>query len=124
MVRKLFSLAAWASVGFIVYATLVPVHLRPTIESAGPDFERFGAYVFASGLMALAYPRYAIRIAFFMTATAAVLEVAQLATPDRDAHVVDMLVKMGGALAGTTAAAFCERWAVKRGLLTATARAG
>lgn len=124
MVRKLFGLAAWASVVFIVYATLVPVHLRPRIDGVGPDFERFAAYALASVLMALAHPRHAVRIAFAMVAVAIVLEIAQLATPDRDARVVDTLVKIAGALVGTGAAVLGDRWAVRRGLLAAAMTAG
>ncbi len=119
MTRKLFGLAAWASVGFIIYATLVPGHLRPTIQGVGPDCDRFAAYAVASALMILAYPRHAIRIGLVMVMVAIVLEVAQLATPDRDARVVDTLIKIAGALVGTGVAAFGDRWAVRRGLLAA-----
>jgi VanZ family protein len=124
MVRKLFGLAAWASVGFIAYATLVPLHLRPTVVGVGPDCERFAAYVIASALMVLAYPRYALRIGLVMVVVAIVLEIAQLAVPDRDARVVDTMVKIVGTLVGTTAAAFGDQWAVRRGLLAATMTAG
>jgi VanZ family protein len=124
MVRKLFGLAAWASVGFIIYATLVPQHLRPRVEDVGPDFERFAAYAVASALMALAYPRHVLRIGLAMVAVAIALELAQLVTPDRDGRVVDTIVKIAGAMVGTTAAVFADKWAVRRGLLAAAMTAG
>jgi VanZ family protein len=124
MVRKLFAIAGWASVGFIVYATLVPLAMRPTAGDLGPNCERFGAYAVASALMVLAYPRHQIRIGLFMVAIAVVLEISQLAIPDRDARVVDTLVKIMGALAGTAAATLCDRWAVRRGFLAAQVIAG
>jgi VanZ family protein len=40
-----------------------------------------------------------------------VLEVAQLAIPDRDAHVADALVKIAGGLIGI-AVTFCTRRAI------------
>ena len=124
MVRKLSGLAAWASVGFIIYATLVPVHLRPRVDDVGPDVERFAAYAVASALMALAYPRHALRIGLAMIAVAVVLEIAQLATPDRDARVVDTIVKIAGAMVGTIAAVLGDKWAVRRGLLAAAMTTG
>lgn len=124
MLRKLLGLAGWAGVGFIVYATLVPLHLRPRVEDIGPDAERFAAYTVASALMVLAYPRHALRIGLAMIAVAIVLEIAQLATPDRDARVVDSIVKIAGAVVGTTAAALGDRWAVRRGLLAAAMTTG
>jgi hypothetical protein len=124
MVRNLFCLVGWASIGFIAYATLVPIHLRPTIESVGPNFERFAAYTTASALMALAYPRRALRIGLAMVAVAIVLEIAQIFTPDRDARVLDTIVKITGAMVGTIAALLGDKWAVKRGLLAAVMMSG
>jgi VanZ family protein len=117
MVRKLFGIAAWASIGFIFYATLVPLAMRPTAGDLGANYERFAAYAVASALMVLAYPRYAVRIGLAIVAIAVVLEISQLAIPDRDARIVDTLVKIAGVLAGTATASFCDRLAVRYGLL-------
>ena len=109
MLRKFFKIAAWASAAFIIYATLVPLGMRPTLGNLGPNYERFAAYAVASMLMALAYPRHPVRVGLIVVAIAIILEVGQLAVPDRDAHVADALVKIAGGLAGAAVATFCNR---------------
>src|SRR5258708_1836194 len=51
MVRRIIEIAAWVTVAFIVYATLVPLGMRPTVGDIDPDYERFAAYAVASALM-------------------------------------------------------------------------
>jgi VanZ family protein len=109
MFGKLAKVAAWASIGFIVYATLVPLELRPTLGEIGANYERFAAYAVASVLLVLAYPRHPVRVGILVIAIAVVLEFAQLAIPDRDARVLDALVKVAGGLAGISAAALWNR---------------
>jgi VanZ family protein len=48
-----------------------------------------------------------------VVAIAVVLEVLQLAMPDRDARVADAAVKVAWALAGIVAADFCNRRMIK-----------
>ena len=108
-VRKLSNWAAWASVGFIVYATLVPLGMRPTLGWIGANYERFAAYAVASAFLVLAYPHHPKRVGILVIAIAVVLEIAQLAIPDRDARVIDTLVKVAGGFAGIVAAAFWNR---------------
>jgi VanZ family protein len=107
----LIRIAAFLCVGFIIYATLVPLGMRPTISEIGADCERFAAYAMAAGLMVVAYPRHPIHLSLIVIAIAVVLEVAQLAIPDRDAHVADALVKIAGGLIGI-AVTFCTRRAI------------
>lgn len=110
MFGKLAKIAAWVSLGFIVYATLVPLGMRPRLGAIGANYERFAGYAVASVLMVLAYPRHPVRVGIFVIAIAVVLEVAQLAIPGRDARVVDTLVKVAGGLSGIAAAACCNRF--------------
>ncbi|NOJ39131.1 hypothetical protein [Bradyrhizobium australiense] len=55
-------IAAFLSVGFIIYDTLVPLGMRPTISEIGADCERFAAYAMAAGFMVVACPRHSIRL--------------------------------------------------------------
>lgn len=110
MVKILFRVLAWASVGFIAYSTLVPIALRPHAGGVNPDYERFAAYAVASSLMVFAYPYHSLRVAIGGVMIAIVLEVSQLAVPGRDARVADALLKIAGALSGTAVATLGIRW--------------
>jgi VanZ family protein len=110
MSGKIAKIVAWASAGFIVYATLVPLAMRPKLGGLGTDYERFAAYAVGSALILLAYPRHPIRVGFVVIAAAVILEIAQLAIPDRDARISDTLIKAAGALAGIAVALFRKKW--------------
>jgi VanZ family protein len=116
MFRTIARMAAWASVGFVVYATLVPLAMRPTLGGLGIDYERFAAYVVVSALIVLAYPRHPIRVGFALIALAIILEIAQLAIPGRDARVSDTVVKAVGAMVGMGVAWFWNKWLAGRAL--------
>jgi len=124
MFGKLAKIAAWASLGFIVYATLVPPGMRPTLGDIGANYERFAAYAVASVLLVLAYPRYPVRVGILVIAFAIALEFAQLEIPGRDARVADMLVKAAGGLAGIVAAALWNRHVAAQQLAAAKDPAG
>jgi VanZ family protein len=109
MVNKFVGIVAWATVAFIVYATLVPLALRPTFGWITPNCERFAAYAVGSALLTLAYPRHWIRVGLFAVVLAGALEWLQLVIPDRDARLADALVKMAGALVGIAIAHFWNR---------------
>ena len=115
MLSKFVKVAAWSSIAFIIYATLVPIGMRPTIGEIGANYERFAAYAVASALMVLAYPRHPVRVGLTVIAIAVVLEVSQLAIPGRDANVADALVKVAGGLAGIVAAIFCNQRIIRQG---------
>jgi VanZ family protein len=106
MFGRVAKIAAWAWVAFIVYATLVPLAMRPTLGLVGANYERFTGYVVVSMLVLLAYPRHPIKVGFFVVTAAVILEIAQLAIPDRDAQVSDAIIKSAGALVGILIA-FC-----------------
>jgi len=124
MFGKLAKIAGWASLGFIVYATLVPPGMRPTLGDIGANYERFAAYAVASGLLVLAYPRHPVRVGILVIAFAIALEFAQLEIPGRDARVADMLVKAAGGLAGIVAAALWNRRVAAQQLAAAKDPAG
>lgn len=110
MFGRTAKIAAWASIAFVVYATLVPLAMRPTLGRLGTDYERFAAYVVVSALIVLAYPQHPVRIGVAVVTAALILEMAQLAIPDRDARVSDALIKAAGALIGILAAWFWNKW--------------
>jgi VanZ family protein len=119
MVNRVVGILAWAAVAFIVYATLVPLEMRPTIRWIGPNAERFAAYAAGAGLMTLAYPRHWIRVGVFAIALAGGLELLQLAAPHRHARLADALLKMAGALAGIAVAQVWNRLQMRSGDLPA-----
>jgi hypothetical protein len=125
MFGKLAKIAAWAGIGFIVYATLVPRGMRPTfgLGEVGVNYERFAAYAVASAVLALAYPRHPVRVGIFIIAIAIVLEFGQLAIPGRDARALDTLVKVAGGFAGISAAALWNRHVLRQSLSDAKATA-
>jgi len=97
--------AAWASLAFIVYATLVPIEARPAIPDAiniGP-IEHIGAFAIFGALFCVAYPQHTIIICIFVIGAAGLLEFAQAFTPDRHARVSDALQKMAGGIVGILA---------------------
>jgi VanZ family protein len=114
MARKFLEVAAWVTLAVIVFATLGPVGMRPVIAEHGANFERFGAYALASALLAVAYPERLVRVGLAVTAIAAILECLQLVVPNRDAHVVDAMVKIAGGLAGVGAGFIWHRWQMVR----------
>ncbi len=116
MFGRIAKIAAWAWVAFIVYATLVPRAMRPTLGQVGADYERFAGYVVVAMLIVLAYPRHPIKVGFAVVTAAVVLEIAQLAVPDRDAQVSDALIKAGGALIGILVAWCWNKWQASRAL--------
>jgi VanZ family protein len=124
MFGKLTRIAAWASLGFIVYATLVPPGMRPRLGEIGPNYERFAAYAVASALLVFVYPRHPLRVGILVVAFAMALEFAQLEIPGRDARALDMLVKVAGGLAGIGAAALWNRRIASQRIAATKAPAG
>jgi VanZ family protein len=98
MFRKVTSVLAWASLAFIVFATISPLHLRPTLSNS-VHLEHVGAFAVLGGLFCLAYPRHIILVCFIVLGSAALLEYLQTLTPDRHGTLFDASEKIvGGAL--------------------------
>jgi hypothetical protein len=62
MIHKLIAVAAWTLLAFIAYATLSPIHSRPTLL-ASPNLERLAAFTVLGALFCLAYPRHIVLVA-------------------------------------------------------------
>jgi len=123
MFRKSIAVASWACLLFIVYATLSSHSGRPGLTSAESELtifiERFGAYALLGCLFCLTFPHRVVLVCVIVFGSAVLLEFLQIFVPDRDARVVDALVKLAGGFVGISFAkavqAFSEtgRFAVR-----------
>jgi len=98
MIRRLFLIAGWLALGFVVYATLSPIEGRPGI--AGPQFERFAAFALLGLAFVQGYPRHTALVLLLVIGSALGLELLQLLTPDRHGRILDALVKATGGILG------------------------
>ena len=101
MLQNSITIAAWACLVFIVFATLSSIQVRPMI--AGGHFtavERFGAYAVLGLLLYLAYPRRRAFVCITVFGSAISLELLQHLTPDRHARLLDAIEKLLGGTAG------------------------
>lgn len=106
MLKSILKVLAWLSLLAIAIATLGPMAMRPETE-AGPALERLAAFALCGFLFAAAYPRRLWIVALMMVTAAIGLESLQLVIPGRHAQLVDVFIKVGGGLAGISAAAVC-----------------
>jgi VanZ family protein len=103
--HKLVTVAAWALLIFVSYATLSSIEARPELSSGFYKafftvVERFGAYAALGLLFYFAYPRNVAAVCLLVCGSAILLELLQIVIPDRDARVIDALEKLAGAAAG------------------------
>ena len=88
--NRLIAVAAWACLVFIVFATLSPIYLRPSLTATEPNvvvmFERIGAFAVLGSLFLISYPKRPVFVFVIVFGTAIVLELAQIFIPTRDAR--------------------------------------
>ncbi|SHJ84822.1 VanZ like family protein [Bradyrhizobium lablabi] len=99
MFQKLVALAAWGTLGFITFATLSPIGLRPH-AATDIGIEHVAAFSVAGFLFGVAYPRRIIPVIVLVLGSAIILEVLQLYTPDRHARLLDLGLKLLGGSIG------------------------
>ena len=99
MRQKFITIASWALLAFITSTTLSPIQARPTLLTLS-SVEHFAAFAALGGLFCLAYPKHIISVYALVFGSAALLEVAQLFTPDRHAHFADAMQKLAGGAFG------------------------
>jgi VanZ family protein len=99
MFQKFVAVAAWALLAFIAYATLSPIRARPTLPTPA-SLEHFAAFAALGGLFCVAYPKRTGLVCILVFGSAALLEIAQLLTPDRHARVADAMQKLAGGAFG------------------------
>ena len=96
MLRKIASAAAIAVLTIIVYATVVPISLRP--NSGHLHLERQLAYFAVGGTLTIAFPRQWLWLVAVVVVIACGLEYAQTFTPTRDGRLADAAEKSVGGL--------------------------
>lgn len=99
MVQKLLTVAAWALLAFITYATISPIQERPTLPTS-TSLEHLAAFATLGGLFCLAYPRRTLLVCLIVFGSAFLLEAAQLLTPDRHGRIQDAIEKIAGGAGG------------------------
>jgi VanZ family protein len=104
MIQKMTTVAAWACLLFIIYATLTSINARPELmrdeTAVVVVIERFGAYALLGFLFCVAYRNHIRLVCFLVFGTAVALEILQLFAPGRDARVIDAIEKLSGGGAG------------------------
>ncbi len=102
MFQKLITVAAWAILAFIAYATISPIQDRPTLPTSS-GFEHLTAFAVLGGLFCLAYPQHTFLVGLIVLASAVFLEILQLLTSDRHGRIRDAVEKMAGGAVGIAA---------------------
>ncbi|MBN9436374.1 VanZ family protein [Bosea sp. (in: a-proteobacteria)] len=97
--RFLLRLLPWLLLGFIVFATLSSLEMRPRISHSA-HFERFAAFWLLGFLFAAFHPRRIGTVLLFVAGVAVGLELVQLVSADRHARLGDLLVKIAGGVCG------------------------
>jgi VanZ family protein len=92
-------MVAWSLLAFIVFSTISPVRLRPTLHIAS-GVEHLAAFAVLGATFCIGYPRQTAIICLIVLGCAVLLELVQLLTPDRHARLHDAVKKMGGGIAG------------------------
>lgn len=90
---------AWLLLAGLIFVTLAPVNLRPSTP-APTQVERALALFVVGLAFAIAYPRRLLLVAVIVLGATVLLEVLQLMAPSRHGRVVDVAVKLTGAVAG------------------------
>jgi VanZ family protein len=103
MFQKLLTVAAWALLAFIAYATISPIQDRPTLPMSSVSLEHLAAFTVLGVLFCLAYPRQIVLVCLIVLGSAVLLEIMQLLTPDRHGRIQDAIEKMTGGTAGIVA---------------------
>jgi VanZ family protein len=112
--RRIATVIGWSSALAIAFVTLAPIGSRPHLSAAGPDIERFLAFLVLSGTLSLAHPRRRGLILALTIGLAIGLEAAQFLEPTRHGRPHDAVVKILGAMAGAALAVLTDKLA--RGL--------
>lgn len=90
---------AWLLLAGLIFVTLSPVNLRP-VSPLPTQLERAIALALVGVVFALAYPRRLILVAVIVLGATMLLELLQLMSPSRHGRLIDVAVKLTGALTG------------------------
>lgn len=99
MTSRLIKLAAWLALAAVLFATASPIGLRPH-DMLPVNIDRALAFTVLAALFILAYPRHWLLAAGLCVSAAFGIELLQLLSPTRHAHLFDANVKAAGAAVG------------------------
>ncbi len=99
MASRLFKFLPWLALAAIVFVTVSPIRMRPQ-DFASVDIDRAGAFAVMALLFVLAYPRQWLLCAILLIVGAGSIELLQVLSPSRHAHLDDAAVKAAGAAIG------------------------
>jgi VanZ family protein len=102
MFQKTIESIAWGLLACIVFATISPIDLRPTLHVRS-GIEHLAAFAVLGSAFCIAYPRQTALVCLIVLGCAVLLELAQLLTPDRHARIHDAVVKVVGGILGIAA---------------------
>ncbi|WP_454702068.1 antibiotic resistance protein VanZ [Agrobacterium burrii] len=115
MTNRLPKCIAWSVLLLIVIVTICPIGFRPhTLTTVGID--RAAAFAFCSAAFVFAYPRHWLAVIVAGVTAAFGIEAMQFLSPTRHPHLMDVVVKAAGAIAGGLFTITCLLF---RGRLTA-----
>lgn len=109
MIRNLLKFAPWLCLLAIVFATVSPIGWRPH-DLLPVDVDRALAFLLLGALFVLAYPRHFVLCAVLVVVGAGAIELLQLLSPSRHAHVEDAVIKAFGAVAGVLVGRLAARF--------------
>ena len=112
--RRIATVIGWSAALIITFVTLAPIGSRPHLLDAGPDIERFIAFLVLAGALTIAYPQRRGMVLVLTIGLVIGLEMAQLLEPTRHGRPHDAVVKGLGAIAGIALAVGMAR--LSRGL--------
>lgn len=96
---RFFKIAAWLSLGAVIFVTVSPIGLRPR-DVMPVDADRALSFTVVAMLFTIAYPRRFWLCAVLLVCGAAAMELLQLLSATRHARLQDASVKAVGAAVG------------------------
>jgi hypothetical protein len=103
MQTRHFRIIAWLLLAFCIFATGVPIGLRPQV-SLPANADRALAFAALGLMFGLAYPRRWLVIGLFLVLAAFSIESLQYLSPSRHPGLPDALIKAFSALSGVVGA--------------------
>lgn len=88
---------AWIGLGYLAWASIMPIGSRPHLFDEVPDISRFLGWFVITSAFAIAYPRSLGRILLAMSVAIVMIEAAQYLEVTRHGRIHDAVVKVAGA---------------------------
>jgi hypothetical protein len=95
---RFLRIAAWLALLALLFVTISPIELRPSIGR--PNVERFIVLAIVAGLFVIAYPQRPFRVMILLWVTAVGFELLQFVADGRHPGLRDVAFKCAGAAAG------------------------